>query len=75
MAVKVLSKTMDSTKLSSEKSEFVLHRNNESYAKVIHSRICHRGKNKGRCGVPSPVVRRGDHSSIERAWASQDGGG
>lgn len=68
MAIKVLSKTMDSTKLSSENGEPPLlllspyiHTDNKA------SRVCHGGPDQGRQGLPPTLECRGDHSVIEGA--------
>ena len=73
MAVKVLSKTMDSTKLSSEKSELPMiyiseHRTTVVWAEErqemiqktneIHSRIRNSGQDERRRNIPPPMVRR-----------------
>ena len=74
MAVKVLSKTMDSTKLSSEKSAFLILPE-KLFANVVHSRICHRRKDERWSGLSPSMVRRGDHDSAEGAWISEGRGG
>ncbi len=67
MAVKVLSKTMDSTKLSSEKSSFsplldpytiFEYRRDHVADTMMCSRVCNRGSNQGRSNLPPFVVRR-----------------
>lgn len=63
-AVKVLSKTMDSTKLSSEKSEF-----NWAYKIVLrdltniacYSRVCHSREDRGRPDLPQALERGRDY--------------
>jgi 20S proteasome alpha/beta subunit len=57
MAVKVLSKTMDSTKLSSEKSTSsltVLRRSGEELT-CGYSRVRNRGTNQGRQDIPQTL--------------------
>ena len=59
LAVKVLSKTMDSTKLSSEKSEFSLSfefgffRDARYMWLILRSRVCDGGQDEGWTGLPS----------------------
>lgn len=67
MAVKVLSKTMDSTKLSSEKSKprgslLLVVRSFCTKAPMLtepveNSRVCYCGKDERRQNLPSPLVR------------------
>ena len=74
MAVKVLSKTMDSTKLSSEKSRSAFYRYQAMriITKLIrisllicnfHSRIRNRGTNEGWNDLPPLMVRRRNHGT------------
>ena len=59
LAVKVLSKTMDSTKLSSEKSKFSYPLIHEvEPLTVCCSRVCDCRENKGRKNISSPMGRR-----------------
>jgi 20S proteasome subunit alpha 3 len=67
MAVKVLSKTMDSTKLSSEKSKSMPISGAITHANSCHSRICYRWEDQGRQNLPPFVGRRRDHDIIEGA--------
>jgi 20S proteasome alpha/beta subunit len=72
LAVKVLSKTMDSTKLSSEKSECCVC---VWVRRLIdRSRVCDGGQDEGGQDLPSPVGRRGDRRAAQGAWAGQGGG-
>jgi len=77
MAVKVLSKTMDSTKLSSEKRKgfpsdlpmFILHELARACTNpsMFHSRVCDSGSDQGRQDLPQAMERRRDHGSTEGA--------
>ena len=76
MAVKVLSKTMDSTKLSSEKSEFITHTcrtsmyYNSSLTDLFSnlSRVCYCRKDEGRTGLPPPMGSGGNRCLVEGTW-------
>ena len=72
LAVKVLSKTMDSTKLSSEKSKcLVLSQESSQPANGSVSRVCHRGQNQvGHSLSPSVECGR-NRRSLEGAWAGK----
>jgi hypothetical protein len=65
MAVKVLSKTMDSTKLSSEKSEFPSLPGRFADSDTNGSRVCHGGPDQGRQDLPPALECRRDHGVIE----------
>lgn len=69
MAVKVLSKTMDSTKLSSEKSKHTSY-TGRRWLRITdnYSRICHCWKDKGRADLSSPVGWRRDNESAKGTW-------
>lgn len=74
MAVKVLSKTMDSTKLSSEKSEPTLLYvmvDPANHLPTPASRIRNCRQDEGRKDLPPPVECRRDQRLAEGAWASQ----
>lgn len=70
LAVKVLSKTMDSTKLSSEKSRSKRRPTCKDEANS-NSRVCHRRKDEERKGVPPLVERRGNRCSSQGARIGQ----
>ena len=70
MAVKVLSKTMDSTKLSSEKSSFACPKL-LSLANLSRSRVRHGWEDEGRQGVSSSVVWGGNYDAVEGAWSGE----
>ena len=74
MAVKVLSKTMDSTKLSSEKSKLELPVASED-GRTDHScsRVCNSRKDEGWYRVPPSVVWGRDYDAPEGAWISEGG--
>ncbi len=72
MAVKVLSKTMDSTKLSSEKSENSPPSSQHNQANMGDcSRVRDSGPDQGRQDLPPTMERRGDHGVIEGARPGQ----
>jgi len=75
MAVKVLSKTMDSTKLSSEKSERCPF-DGVPYCTMLtpHSRVRDRRPDQGRQDLPQAMERRGDYGVIEGARPGQGRG-
>lgn len=57
LAVKVLSKTMDSTKLSSEKSKRMRKNSEDTVCatNIMYSRVCNGRKNQRWQGLPSPM--------------------
>lgn len=74
MAVKVLSKTMDSTKLSSEKSKSTPERRylkRNRGANRCLSRVCDSGKDRGWQDLPQAVERGRDYRVAEGARSGQ----
>ena len=72
MAVKVLSKTMDSTKLSSEKSGcHISYLQARQQADNSNSRVRNGGPDQGRQDLPQTMERRRDHGVIEGARFGQ----
>jgi 20S proteasome subunit alpha 3 len=73
LAMKVLSKTMDSTKLSSEKSEFHV---SDSYCirLMCCSRIRYRWKDQGGKDLPPPLGSGRDRCAVEGARLAQGRG-
>lgn len=73
LAVKVLSKTMDSTKLSSEKSTSA-PRTDQLCILTCHSRVCDGRKDQVGQDLPPPLERRGDRCLTEGAWPGKGRG-
>jgi 20S proteasome subunit alpha 3 len=71
MAVKVLSKTMDSTKLSSEKSMTIHVGFEDIDANEMYSRIRNSRQDKRRQDLSPPMVRRRDHVATQGARSGQ----
>lgn len=69
LAVKVLSKTMDSTKLSSEKSAYAIPMRKK--ITNSHSRICYCWEDKGWSNLSSPLGRRRDYDITEGARSGE----
>lgn len=74
LAVKVLSKTMDSTKLSSEKSELYVFSLSTTCTNVSSSRVRHGRKDRGRNHLPPPVGCRRDRCSPKGTRSSEASG-
>jgi 20S proteasome subunit alpha 3 len=66
MAVKVLSKTMDATKLSSEKSQSFLISEAECIMLTTNSRVRNGRQDKGGQDLSPPLERRRNHSTAQR---------
>ena len=72
LAVKVLSKTMDSTKLSSEKGQCCCYLGVlGSKANIFHSRVCNGREDKGWQGLSPPLGCGRDYHPITRARSSE----
>jgi 20S proteasome alpha/beta subunit len=72
MAVKVLSKTMDSTTLSSEKSGCISFMSGKRL--TFYSRVRDRWEDQGRKDLPPPLERRRDHGAVAGTWSGEGRG-